>query len=125
MSLIDQAKIDSQIINSDLNGFGVLQKWTNPTTAQTVNITGRHVKHHLRYDEFGEQVNTKKASATFSESVMIANSYSIRDASGEVNMKGHLVEIKDSTGNFYKYKVTQFFPDEVLGMIVCILEAYE
>ena len=56
---------------------------------------------------------------------MTDNGYSIRDVSGEVNMKNHLVEIADSTGVLYKYKVSSFLPDEVLGMVVCILEAYE
>lgn len=125
MGLVDTAKRDTLMINTDLNGWGVIQNWTHPVAGQLLTITGRHVKHHLTFDEFGNSVNSKKASCTFSEQSMINGLYNIRNASGEVTMKGHLVQIKDSTGNFYKYKVKEFFPDEVLGQIVCILEAYE
>ncbi len=125
MGLIEQAKKDSELINSDLNGFAVNQTWKHPVTSQILTIQGRHTKHHLGFNELGQVINTKNASATFSEKIMTDNGYSIRDASGEVNLKNHLVEIKDSTNTLYKYKVSSFLPDEVLGMIVCILEAYE
>lgn len=125
MSLIAQAKKDIELINSDLSGFGVEQIWKHPVGSVVRTIVGRHVKHHLNYDEFGKLINTKKASASFSEKAMIDAGYSIRNAIGEVSLKNHLVDIKDSTGTLYKYKVNEWFPDETIGMIVAILESYE
>ena len=122
MSLLEQAKKDLEFINGNVNEFSTPQVWLSPASL-TVTINGRHVKHHLGIDENGAAVNTKTASCTFSEKAMIDVNYPIRDASGEVSLKGHFVTINDSTGNPYKYKVNEWFPDETLGQIVCMLSA--
>lgn len=113
-------------MNSGGDGWGVSQKWTSPLNQQ-VTIIGVHVKHHISYDDQGNIINTKNASATFSEQAMINVAYSIRNSEGEVNMDKHKVEIKDSTGMVYKYMVKpgSWMPDETLGLITCILAAHE
>lgn len=126
MNLVDQAKLIVESINTnDVSGFAKTQVWSNPNGSLIVTIKGRHVKHHLGIDENGNAINTKNASCSFSEQTMINASFPIRDASGEVNLKGYKVTIVDSTGTLYKYKVEQWFPDETMGMVVCILTAYE
>lgn len=128
MGLIDKIKKDSEAVtmNGGGDGWGVEQKWTSPTNQQ-VTIIGLHVKHHMSYDEHGNTVNSKNASVTFSEKSMTNVGYSVRGANGEVNMSNHKVIVKDSTGVEYKYKVKpgSWYPDEVLGLITCILSAYE
>lgn len=127
MGLIDQIKKDSEAVtmNGGADGWGVSQTWTSPSNQQ-VTIFALHVKHHMGIDpETGIVVNSKNASATFSEKAMIDIGYSIRNGEGEVNLDKHKVSIKDSTGNIYNYMVKTWLPDETLGLITCILSAYE
>lgn len=125
MGLIDQIKRDSELVtmNGGGDGWGVSQDWTSPTNQQ-VTIVGLHVKHHMGFDADGNVVNSKNASVTFSEKAMIDAGYSIR-VGGEVNLDKHKVSVKDSTGNIYNYMVKTWLPDETLGLITCILSAYE
>lgn len=126
MNLVDLAKKDIEAINSDkVNGWAVDLKFTNPTASLVVTIQGRSVKHHTSYDDEGNKINTRIASVSFSEKAMIDVGYSIRNTAGEVSMKKHLVEVKDSTGTLVKYRIEQWFPDETIGMVVCILGSYE
>lgn len=126
MGLVEQIKKDTEnfTMNSGGDGWGVEQKWTSPTGVN-VTIIGVSVKHHMGYDSEGNLIRTKNASAVFSEKAMLDVGYSIRGTNGEVNMDKHKVQIKDSTGNFYKYSVKSWLPDETLGLIVCILNAHE
>lgn len=125
MGLIDQIKKDSESVtmNGGAVGWGVEQNWTSPTNQQ-VKIIGLHVKHHMGIDTDGNVINSKNASVTFSEKSMIDVGYNIR-VNGEVNLKKHKVSVKDSTGNVYNYMVKTWLPDETLGLITCILSAYE
>lgn len=125
MGLIDQIKRDSELVtmNGGGDGWGVRQDWTSPTNQQ-VTIVGLHVKHHMGFDADGNVINSKNASVTFSEKAMIDAGYIIR-VGGEVNLDKHKVSVKDSTGNVYNYMVKTWLPDETLGLITCILSAYE
>lgn len=123
MGLIAQAKADIESITSNLNEFGVSMKFTSPG-GETATITGLHTKHHLGIDTDGNAENTKKAHASFSEKFLLNAGYPVRNSAGEVNLTGHKVEVADSTGVTKTYMVQQWFPDETLGHIVCILEDY-
>lgn len=125
MGLIDQAKKDIEQITSNLDGFGVEMTLTAPTS-QSITIKGLHKKHHLGIDpEKGVAVNTKTASVSFSEKFLTDQGYPVRNSKGVVDLKKHLVDVKDSTGNSEKYIIEQWFPDETIGLIVCILGTYE
>lgn len=123
MGLIDQIKKDSESVTMNLNGWGVSQDWKSPTNQQ-VTIVGLHIKHHMSYDSDGNLINSKNASVTFSEKAMLDVGYNIR-VGGEVNLDKHKVSVKDSTGNVYNYMVKTWLPDETIGLITCILSAYE
>ena len=127
MGLIERVKSDVARITTSLNGFGVTMLLTAPNT-QTVTITGFHTKHHLGIDLEGRPVNSKSASISFSEiALLVLNpNYPTRNTiSGEVDLKGHRVVVKDSTGSNKNFIINQWFPDEVTGLIVCILGDYE
>lgn len=124
MGLTDTINEDIQQITSDLDGFGVSIKLTAPNDT-IIDIVGLTSKHHLGYDTDGNQVNTKNAHISFSEKFLIDASYPLRNASGEVDLKGHLADVKDSTGVVKKYIIREWFPDETIGLIVCILGDYE
>jgi hypothetical protein len=124
MGLIEQAQIDIREITSNLNDFGVAMKLIAPNLTE-LDLVGLHTKHHLGYDQDGKMVNTKNAHVSFSEDILVDASYPYRNASGEVNLKGHKVIVKDSTRNDVEYIIREWFPDETIGLIVCILGDYE
>lgn len=124
MGLIDNAKEDIENITSDLDGFAVEMKLTAPT-GQIVDITGLHTKIHLGVNTEGEAVNSKKAHVSFSEKFLTDANYPVRNSSGEVSIIKHLVDVKDSTGEIKNYRIQEAYPDETIGLIVCILEDYE
>ena len=123
MSLIAQARADIKQITSNLGEFAVDIKLIN-TTNQIINTKGLHTKIHLGVDTDGNMVNAKKAHISFSEDNILELGFSIRNAKGEVDLRKWKADIKDSTGVVKNYSIQQWFPDETIGLIVCILEDY-
>lgn len=125
MGLIDQIKKDIEQITSNGDGFAVEMTFTAPT-AEVVTIKGLHKKHHLGVNpETGVAVNSKSASVTFSEKFFTDQNYPVRNSRKVVDLKGHLVDVKDSTGELQRYIIKEWFPDETIGLIVCVLGDYE
>jgi hypothetical protein len=124
MGLLDIARKDIALITSDLSGFGESVALENPQT-QEIEITGLHSKHHLGIDTDGARVNSKNAHISFSEQNVIDAGLTIRNNSGEVNLKGWKVRCKDSTGYVKLYVIREWFPSETTGLIVCILDDFE
>tara|TARA_R110002167_G_scaffold110087_4_gene280338 strand:+ start:4168 stop:4545 length:378 start_codon:yes stop_codon:yes gene_type:complete len=121
MNLVDQAKSDWQQITTDkVNGFGTSITLTSPTSV-VLEIVGLATKHHIGIDDDGNVVNTKNAHISFSEQQLIDASYPTRDADNEVNLYGHQATWIDSTGSSITYTIREFFPDETMGVILCIL----
>lgn len=122
MGLIDQAKADIAQITSNQDDFAVEIKLTAPD-GTVKNTTGLHTKIHLGVSTDGTMVNSRKAHISFSE--VNLTGYPLRNIRGEVDLRNHNMEVKDSTGITKKYTIQQFFPDETIGLIVCIVEDYE
>jgi len=121
MSLVDQAKADWQQITTDtVNGFGTAITLTSPT-AVVAEIVGLATKHHIGIDDDGNVVNTKNAHISFSEKQLTDQSYPVRDADGEVALYNHQATWIDSTGASITYVIREMFPDETIGVILCIL----
>lgn len=123
MSLLDQAKADIQQITSNIDEFAREIIFVAPTS-ETVTINGLHTKHHLGVDNEGNMVNSKNAHLSFSEKLLTDEGYPVR-INGEVNLKGHKVTVVDSTGNPCTYVIRQWFPNESIGLITCILGGFE
>lgn len=124
MSLLDTAKASIKRITTDTNGFGVSMVLIAPSGA-TATVAGLHTKHHINVDTDGATVNSKNAHVSISEEVLTALGYPVRNADREVNLKGHRVNVADSTGVVKNYVIQEWFPDESVGLIVCILGDYE
>lgn len=124
MSLYDIAKTDVNNITNNSAEWGRAITLTAPNS-ETADINGIHVKHHTAFDEQGFPVNGKISSIAISEDIVLAanSSYPLR-TNGEVHLKNHLIQAKDSTGVLNTYKIQQWFPDETIGLIVCILSDY-
>lgn len=123
MSLYDTAQNDIKNITSNTAEWGKTATFTAPGGA-TETVALIHNKHHTGFNELGERVNTKYGSVAVSETNLNANGYPVRDASGEVNLAGHLVDVADSTGDVKKYVVREWYQDETIGLIVVILGDY-
>lgn len=135
MGLLETARNQIRDITSNLSEWGVLMTFKTPAvstfdytfdesfnTNQMFTMRGLHTKHHLGINQdSGQRVNTKNASVTVSERFFTQNGYPLRDANNEVNMNGHQVAVKDSTGKICTYIIREWYPDETLECIVCIL----
>ncbi|MFN8317146.1 MAG: hypothetical protein U0T32_11935 [Chitinophagales bacterium] len=123
MGLVDKIKKDIEKITSNSKEFGVEMTLTAPTH-EIIIIKGLHTKHHLSVGTDGSLLNSKNAHVSFSEKFLTDSLYPVRNTSGEVDLKNHRVDVKDSTGVVKKYLIQHWFPDETVGLIVCILEDF-
>ncbi|PXX26276.1 hypothetical protein C7967_11538 [Thalassospira sp. 11-3] len=92
-----------------------------PDENTVLQITGFATKHHINFDSDGNPVNSKNVHICISESDLVANSYQVRNAKGEVALINHRVTFKDSSGLDRDYIIKETLPDETLGLITCIL----
>ena len=126
MGIIDTANRLIAQITGNQDGFGIAMVLTAPN-GQVANITGLHTKIHLSVDTEGNAINTKQGRVSFSESNLLAASpnYPIRNATGEVDLENHLIDVADSTGGIKHYTAQSWMPDETIGLIVAYLSDYE
>lgn len=127
MNILELAREQvKRIITDDVTGFASSITLTAPNS-ETVTIKGMHTKHHMGVDTDGNEVNTKNAHITFYESSVIDSNalYPVRDNKGEVFLYRHKVDVSDSTGIVKNYVIREWFPDETLGHITCILGDFE
>lgn len=121
MGLIQQIKEDIEDITSNLDDFAVVLT-LQPPNGVPVTINGFHSKHHLGFTTEGARVNSRNAHAAFSEKFLTDVGYPVR-INGQVNLESHKLTAKDSTGNDVTYVIEQYYQDETIGLIVCILGA--
>lgn len=123
MGLLDQIQKDIQRITTDQSGFGVQLTMKAPS-GEVVTFTGLHTKINMGVDDEGNIINSRRAHISFSEKVVTDLGYPVRNSSGEVDLKNHLVIAKDSTGADCNYMFMSVMPDETIGLITAILEIY-
>jgi len=123
MGLREQAKADIENITSNTNEFAISMTWTSPD-AETCTVSGLHTRHHLGVDTDGNAVNSRKAHVSVAEQHFIDAGYTIRNANGEVDLDGHKVVVNDSNGVARTYEIQEWFPNETVSLITCILAEY-
>ncbi len=121
--ILDLARKDSRRYVTR-GGFEVNISISTPDGFTSLDLTGWATKHFINFDSDGLPINSKNVHINLSESDLIDNSYPVRNARGEVNLLNHLVIYKDSTGVSRNFAIKENFPDETLGLIVCILTDY-
>ena len=121
MSLLERAKADIQQITTNSDEWGVSMVLTAPNSA-TITIKGLHTKHNIRFDTDGNQINSLNAHVSFSEAVLVG--YPVRNTNGQVDLIRHKVAVADSTGVVKNYMIKEAYPDETIGLIVCVLDSY-
>lgn len=91
----------------------------------TIETTGFSSKHWINFDADGSAINSKNAHICIDEEKVALAGYPVRNGSNEVYLMNHRVSVKDSSGILKEYVIKEWFPDENLGLIVCILSDYE
>lgn len=127
MNIVDRAAADIARITGNNQEFGTgLPVVMTPPGGDPVSFTAIHTKHRRAVDpETGYSINAKVASIAVSESYLVAENYPVRNSTGEVFLQDHLVEVRDSTGVNCRYVVREWWPDEMIGLIVLILGDFE
>ena len=119
MNLYEIAKRDIADITSNPNEWGAELTFTGPN-GETAVINGLKTNIGLKVDYEGNMVNSKKTHVAFSESKLIVLGYPTR-IGGEVNLGNHKVSLADSSGKVTNWTIRQWFPDETIDLISCIL----
>jgi hypothetical protein len=92
---------------------------------KVINTTGFVSKHWINYDTDGLPANSKNAHICLDESDLVLQEYPVRNNQNEVSLMNHKVDAKDSSGVLKHYIIKEWFPNETLGLIVCILSDYD
>ena len=125
MSLNDQAILDLQSIMENSNEFGTpvtFVKQNNIDYPVTVNcITNKIMLDE--YDTLGNKIITERTTVAVHENSLIAAGYDIRDVNNNVAMIGDLVTMS-VMGGVKNYAIKYQIPDQKLGCLVFVLEAY-
>lgn len=127
MNLTDRSRRDTKrYLSDDKTGNAVEITLTAPNKQKAI-ITGWHTKHHLGVSLDGLIINSRHTYISFHESVLIAANpnYPLRNADGEVSVKNHLIDVKDSTDILKNYIAQAAMPDEKMGVILMTLEFYK
>lgn len=125
MGMIETAQAAVKRIRTDPNGFTKLIQFTAADGITTATIRGMSSVIHLGVDNQGEFVNTRKAHISFSESSLSDTGYPVRDSNDVLILKGNRVGVIDSTGIIKQYIIREIYPDEALGLLVCMLGDFE
>lgn len=87
-------------------------------------VLGTAARTHLDVDpDTGTIVNSLKINCTVSEELLTELNYETRNANGNISLVNSYVKYNDGTGIERIYKITQVYPDDTLGLIVCMLGA--
>ena len=103
-------------------GFEVNITLKTPDEATTLEIKGTSSRHHNSIDTDGLPVSSLNVHITIAEQDLIDNSYPYRNSKDEVSLRKHFVSCPDSRNEIRDYLIREVWPDETLGLIVCILE---
>lgn len=121
--LLNAAKKDAKLYVKE-GGFQEDILLSTPSGSVTLATTGFATKHHISFDTDGTSINAKNAHICIDEEALQLAGYPVR-VDEEVNLLNHRVTFKDSSGVDKKYIVKENFPDETLGLIVCVLGDFE
>lgn len=89
-----------------------------------VEVMGMATRHHLGIDpDTRTLVNSRNTQCTVSEELLTEQGFETRNASGDVSMLNVYVRYNDGTGTERTYKISQVYPDDTIGLIICVLES--
>ena len=73
----------------------------------------------------GEVITGRQASISFAYDDLIKENMEAIRGIEDSNLKPWVVEFKNVNGVSGNYKISESYPDNTLGLVVCMLEAYD
>lgn len=128
MGLRELAESDLAVVLEDRDtGFGWDVALTDPAGLRVATLVGQSDDISQLIDpDTGELVSGRRASVVLRISSLVAAGFtSLPRSVADSTLKPWIVEFSDINGNAYAFKVRQADPDRALGVVVCILEAYD
>ena len=127
MNLRQQAESDLQFILEDsTRGFGWAISITDPSGLNRPLTGSSNDISQVVDPETGQVVSGRSASVALRvSSIFEAGFNSLPIGVSDRNSKPWIVQFNDINGNSYTFKVIQSNPDRTLGIVTCILEAYQ
>lgn len=123
-NLLNRARKDAKKYITK-GGFQDDIKLSNPDNSFVLDITGWVTKHWINFDTDGNPANSKNAHVCLDEETLLNLGYPVRNSNEEIDLFKHKVSTKDSSGVVKNYVINEWYPDETLGLIVCILGDFE
>lgn len=125
MNITEQARKDFETFLTDSdNGFAenITIKAKDMTT---LNLSAYCTGHRNGFDTEGNPINVQQVSITLSERVLSSNSYPYLNADNQCDLDGHNVIIPSAVGSPVEYRIEQWYHDQEIGAIVCMLGWYK
>ena len=113
------------ILEDDVTGFGWPITVTDPA-GLTATLKGQSNDIGQVIDpDTGTAVSGRLATVSIRISSLTAKGLSLPKGIADSGSKPWVIQFDDINGKPYKFKVAQSNPDLGLGLVVCILEAYQ
>ena len=120
MNVRELAQRDAQRYNSV--GSDSTTATLDNNSGLVAEIGGRASSHNQNYEtQDGAPVNQPQMNITLSMSELTEKGFVFRDARGQVNINGWIVEWVD-LGKTINGTIEETKPDETLGLIVCFVQ---
>lgn len=125
MGLLDLAKRDMASITSNKSTGWAASLFITNKALETFTVNGLWSNHRITVDGEGKPDNAKNVHCSFSESLVVALGFSIRNAAGLVDLKDWTVRVDllengiEVPGITYLFR--EWWPSETLGFVVCLL----
>jgi len=125
MGLREDAALDMREIHEDLDDFGwpIVVTDPNGTSADLTGLTN-DISQAIDPDT-GAMVSGRVASVSIPLSALSDAGLGIPVGIADTDSRPWLVAFDDSTGVSWAFKVAQSNPDRTIGLVVCLLEAYD
>jgi hypothetical protein len=125
VSLRAQAAADAATFIGDASGFGCAVTVTDPdgTSAEVMGRT-TDIGQLIEVDT-GAAIAGRQASVTFALSALTTAGLGVPKGVADEDSAPWIVSFADVTGTTHTFLVTDARPDAELGVIVCMLAAYE
>ena len=115
---------DAELIMKEATGFVWPCTVTSPAGVPVI-FSSRTTDIHQTIDAgTGEIITGRIATCTLLIKDLIASSFQTISGVAETTSKPWVIEFDDVGGRSYKFKVSETFPDNTLGLMVCTLEVY-